>query len=97
MDNQIKMMLEAEIASIGAKMKPMYEELTKLAGKSTERFWLLDAEYRQLKGKLEGIDFVLKALGYTGMSDASGKFVIVDTKTCLHAIGWDQFEGGAEG
>ena len=95
MDNQIKMMLEAEIASINEQIQPMSEGLTRLAGligKKTD-FWLLNGQLKKLEGKLEGINIVLKALGYTRMLDASGKWVIVDTKTYLHAIGWDQLGG----
>lgn len=98
MNDQIKAMLEAEIASIETKLKPMHEELTKIAGvfgKITD-FWLLNGQVKKLEGKLEGINFVLKALGYTRMLDASGNHVIVDTKTYLHVIGLDQFEGGAD-
>ena len=98
MNDQIKAMLEAEIASIETKLEPMHEELTKIAGvvSKTTDFWLLNGQVKKLEGRLEGINFVLEALGYTRMLDASGNHAIVDTKTFLHVIGWDQFEGGAD-
>ena len=93
-----KQMIEAKIAAIETKMQPMSEELTRLAGRvdKASDFWLLDAKYHELKGELDGIDFVLRQLGYERMYE-NGKLSIVDRETYLKAIGWDQFEGGAEG
>ena len=91
MNTELKETLEKGINQIQNEAQTVYSIMTRSAGKDPDEFDCARVRYKSLTGQLDGIKWVLKAMGYTYIV-IDDRWQVIPEAQYMHLIGWDAYQ-----